>query len=225
MKRDFEHVARTFARWALISSTTSALLFACAGTTQLFPLRLYLATFCAVLLVTMLAVTPQLARERAHPARDATPQNLRFVAGFLFLLTLGTASFSVGHLPALEIPTPIRGLSLATFVLSSSLQLWAMISNPFFSPVIRIQNEHKHVVIESGPYQFVRHPGYLAMVLSVPASALAIGSWLGLVPAVPFVLVISYRAQIEDAFLRNNLAGYAEYAQHVPSGLPFRRST
>ena len=54
-------------------------------------------------------------------------------------------------------------------------------------------------------YRLVRHPGYLAMSLSTPASAIAIGSWIALVPATVFVIVIWHRAEIEDHFLRVNL--------------------
>ncbi len=100
-----------------------------------------------------------------------------------------------------------------------------MIRNPFFSPVLRIQSEHGHHLGESGPYRFVRHPGYLAMTISIPASAVALGSWLALIPATGFLLVIQHRATIEDKFLRLHLPGYAEYAQRVPSGLPLTRST
>jgi protein-S-isoprenylcysteine O-methyltransferase Ste14 len=91
-----------------------------------------------------------------------------------------------------------------------------MIANPFFSPVLRVQTERRHHLIAHGPYHFLRHPGYLAMSISVPAAALAIGSWLALVPAVAFVLLIQRRTQLEDEFLRKNLSGYADYARRVP---------
>jgi protein-S-isoprenylcysteine O-methyltransferase Ste14 len=143
----------------------------------------------------------------------------------LFLLTVATAALAVGRLHILSVPPQIRWLALPLFALSSALQAWAMISNPFFSPVLRIQSEHRHHLVESGPYRFVRHPGYLAMSISIPASALAIGSWLALIPATGFLLIIQHRAKIEDKFLRLYLPGYAEYAQRVASGLPLTRSS
>ena len=54
-----------------------------------------------------------------------------------------------------------------------------MIANRFFSAVVRIQGERGHRVIDQGPYAFIRHPGYAGMILSVPCSGLALGSWLG----------------------------------------------
>jgi protein-S-isoprenylcysteine O-methyltransferase Ste14 len=100
---------------------------------------------------------------------------------------------------------------------------WAMIVNPFFSPTVRLQTERGHHVVANGPYKFMRHPGYFAMCIAVPASALAIGSWLALVPAAGFNLVIVRRAWLEDEFLTTNLAGYKTYATLVPSGIPSRQ--
>jgi len=102
--------------------------------------------------------------------------------------------------------------ALVTFVLATLTQAWAMAVNPFFSPVVRIQSERGHHTITRGPYRFIRHPGYLAMLIALPASALAIGSWLALIPGLTFSGVIARRAAIEDSFLKLNLEGYANYA-------------
>ena len=212
---------RLLLRWALISASLSGLLFLAVGTSHIASLRAYLALFSVWLLVTMLAVDPRLAGERAHPRNSGVNDGLRCATGSLFLLTLTVAAFSVGRLhPVFIVPTPIRDGALVVFAASASLQAWAMVQNPFFSPVLRVQSERGHHLIDTGPYRFVRHPGYLAMCVSIPASAVAIGSWLALFPATAFVIVIRHRAEIEDQFLRINLFGYVEYAQRVRSGLP-----
>jgi protein-S-isoprenylcysteine O-methyltransferase Ste14 len=210
---------RLLTRWALITASIAALFFLCAGTLRIASLRNYLAAFSFLLLVTMLAVDPSLAQERAKPSQAGTDDS-RLATGPLFLLTLAVAGFSVGHCrEGLNAPPPIRHLALAVFLLSGAFQTWAMIVNPFFSPVVRVQTERGHHVILIGPYRVMRHPGYCAMSISVPATALAIGSWPALVPAVAFVLLIRRRAQFEDEFLRKNLSGYADYARRVPARL------
>jgi protein-S-isoprenylcysteine O-methyltransferase Ste14 len=187
-----------------------------AGTTHIPSIRRYLVVNSALLLVTMLAVDPRLAEERAHPTNEGSDR-LHLAAGFFFLLTLTVAAFSVGHLhPHLQVPPQLRNVALIAFAFGGLLQTWAMIVNPFFSPVVRLQTERGHQVIADGPYRFVRHPGYLAMLISAPASALAIGSWLALAPAAAFAVVIAWRTQLEDEFLKKSLPDYEEYANRVP---------
>ena len=57
------------------------------------------------------------------------------------------------------------------------------------------------------------------MMVAIPASTLAIGSWLALIPAVGFWFVIVRRAQLEEEFLRRNLVSYVDYMRRVRGGL------
>lgn len=208
------------ARWAVITTSLAALLFLAAGTTHVTSIRRYLEVFSALLLVTMFAVDPHLAEERAHPKDAGIDDGLRFVTGFLSLITPTVAALSVGRWhPYLNVPLSIRDAALVVYGLSGTLQTWTMIANPFFSPVVRVQAERRHHVIAHGPYQFLRHPGYLAMSISIPASALAVGSWLALIPALGFVLVIFRRTRVEDEFLMRSLSGYRSYARQIRGGL------
>jgi len=140
---------------ALSSIALSTLCLMAAGTMHVASLRAYLWTFSSMLVVTMLAVDPRLARERAHPRQDAVAPHLRFGAAGLFLLTLTTAAFAVGRLRIFAVPPQLRLIALLLFVLSSALQTWAMIWNTFFSPALRIQSE-ADILISTGPYRFVR---------------------------------------------------------------------
>jgi protein-S-isoprenylcysteine O-methyltransferase Ste14 len=216
---------RLLTRWALVTASIAALLFPSAGTVRIASIRNYLVAFSLSLLVTMFAVDPSLAQERSNP-RPAATDNSRLAAGLLFLLTLAAASFSVGHCrQGFNVPPPIRHFALVAFLLGGAFQTWAMIVNPFFSPVVRIQTERAHHLILTGPYRLMRHPGYFAMCIAVPTSALSIGSWLALAPAAGFVAVIFRRARVEDEFLVRNLHGYKKYAALVPSGLPWTTTT
>jgi protein-S-isoprenylcysteine O-methyltransferase Ste14 len=218
-------IPRLLTRWALITASIAVLFFLSAGTLRIASLRNYLVAFAFLQLVTMLAVDPSLAQERAKPSQPGTDDS-RLATGLLFLLTLAVAGFSVGHCrQGFNAPPPIRHLALALFLLSGAFQTWAMIVNPFFSPVVRVQTERGHHLILTGPYRVMRHPGYCAMCIAVPTSALSIGSWLALAPAAGFVAVIFRRARVEDEFLVRNLHGYKKYASLVPSGLPWSTTT
>lgn len=214
------YIIRAALKWVILIGSLAAALFLAAGTTRIPTLRAYIAAFSLLLLVTMLAVDPGLAHERAHPGAGAKDTRARFGAGFLFLVTVGFAAMDVGRLHESDrVPAAVSVIALVVFAAVLGFQVWAMIVNPFFSPVIRIQEERSHHVIACGPYRWLRHPGYLAMLIAIPASALAIGSWLALIPAAGFCAVIVRRARLEDRFLRGNLAGYIDYMARVPGGL------
>jgi protein-S-isoprenylcysteine O-methyltransferase Ste14 len=217
--RSVGYLVKMFGRWASVTLSVSLLLFLAAGSTQLSSLRYYLMGFSALLLATMFSVDPGLAEERSRPAERATTPG-RFAAGLLFLVTLVFAALDTGRLHRFDsVSGDVRMGSLLLFGAGTTLQLWAMVINPFFSPEIRLQSEREHQLVTSGPYRFLRHPGYLAMIISVAASGLAIGSWLALVPAAAFCLVILKRVRAEEEFLQKNLSGYSDYMRQVPSRL------
>ena len=70
--------------------------------------------------------------------------------------------------------------------------------------MVRIQDDRGQYVVTSGPYAFVRHPGYAAGILIMLASVVVAG--------LPFLL---YRAITEDRVLLTDLAGYRDYAARV----------
>jgi len=209
------YLLKLFARWATITFSISLALFLLAGTAQIASLRNYIVTFSAFLLATMLVVDPGLAKERSRISpRSGTPG--RSAAGVSFLATLAVGALEVVRFHSLRpVPVAMRGTSLLLFAAAIALEMWAMVVNPFFSPDIRLQSEREHRLISCGPYRLLRHPGYLAMLVAVPASALAIGSWLALAPAVAFCLVILKRVGAEEEFLQHNLTGYGEYMGNV----------
>ena len=203
-------------RWGVLASLLAAILFIAAGSTRIPSLRDYVAVLSALLLFTMVAIDPELARERTHPGgTDIDPQS-RTASGFLFLVTIIFAALDVGRLHQSDSVPPSWHLP-ALMVLAAALilQAAAMLVNPFFSPALRLQTERGHSVVTCGPYRFLRHPGYLAMIIAVPASALTLGSWLALIPTFAFSVVIVRRTALEDRYLRQALPGYVGYTETV----------
>jgi len=58
-----------------------------------------------------------------------------------------------------EFPLLIIVISFILISLGYAFAAWALAENNFFSSVVRIQTDRGHVVCDSGPYRFVRHPG------------------------------------------------------------------
>jgi len=92
---------------------------------------------------------------------------------------------------------------------------WAESVNKFFEPTVRIQTDRGHKVIDTGPYALVRHPGYVSACLIFVGLPLSLGSLWALIPAVLSCLLLVLRTIWEDGTLRQELAGYKEYALRV----------
>ena len=109
-------------------------------------------------------------------------------------------------------------LEISGFVaLLPSLYIIARIlqENTFLSPVVRIQKERGHKVIDTGPYKYVRHPMYAVGVIMFIAWPLALGSWITLLLAPLWILIIVIRTYFEDKTLFKELDGYVDYTNRV----------
>jgi protein-S-isoprenylcysteine O-methyltransferase Ste14 len=106
-------------------------------------------------------------------------------------------------------------LGLAIFISGSGLLTWSMVVNPFFEKTVRIQTEHGHRVIDTGPYAYVRRPGYAGLVGWILSTPLLLGSAGAMIPASLAVIGIVIRTALEDHTLYAELPGYAEYVARV----------
>ena len=106
-------------------------------------------------------------------------------------------------------------LSLAgavLYLLSTWLTDAAIASNPFAESTARLQPERGQTVTETGPYKYIRHPMYaaillwcIAVVLSFPTGGVAVCSG-------SVAVLIFTRTALEDRMLQNGLPGYKAYA-------------
>ena len=87
--------------------------------------------------------------------------------------------------------------------------------NPFFEKTVRIQRERGHRVIDTGPYHYVRHPGYVGfalVLLSLPVVLDFMPVWI---PSLAAIAALVGRTAMEDRLLRAELAGYEAYAERT----------
>lgn len=207
-------------RWGLANALLAGIACLCAGGLRLPSVALYLLAFAVTDLVSTLVINPDLAKERSHPCSEGIDPVVRPLASLLFVATVALAALDVGRLHwTLPLPRGVQVIALLAFVASNALQIWAMAVNAFFSTELRIQEEFGHRLITNGPYRWIRHPGYLAMMLIGPSTAFALGSGLALLPAAMYVVLILFRAEREDRFLLRNLPGYTDYIQGAPDRL------
>jgi len=138
-------------------------------------------------------------------------------------LITGTGGFAILILAGLDerfgwagsIPLWVQIAAFVLLGLSYPLFTWAMVSNKFFSTIVRIQKDRGHTVQTGGPYRFVRHPGYASLLCSYITIPIALGSLWACIPMVLLVANLFLRTALEDRTLLNELDGYKEYATSV----------
>jgi protein-S-isoprenylcysteine O-methyltransferase Ste14 len=110
---------------------------------------------------------------------------------------------------------PIKILALFTILAGYVLGTLALMENRFFSGMVRIQTERGHHVVSSGPYGWIRHPGYAGALLTYLATPFFLDSRWALLPAMFITIVLIIRTSLEDQTLQNELEGYHAYAERV----------
>jgi protein-S-isoprenylcysteine O-methyltransferase Ste14 len=136
--------------------------------------------------------------------------------GLTWLAELVLAALDVRYVWTTQFPLWLRPLGALLLVFGFLLLTWSMVVNRHFEPGVRIQRDRAHRVVSSGPYSFVRHPGYTATItayfLGMP---FMLGSWAAAIAAAIGTLALVGRTAKEDALLRRELAGYEAYAARV----------
>jgi len=194
-----------------------ALLFLSSGDLA-WPMAWVFAAFCLIsVFVNALVLDPALMAERAKAREGAKNWDKPIVAviamaPLVICLVAGLDRRVAGgprFLPAWQLG------ALVPMIAGYLLTLWAMMSNRFFSAIVRIQKERGHSVATAGPYRFVRHPGYAGILVFYPGLPFLLGSSWALIPCGLLVPVLIVRTVLEDRALRAELAGYEEYARRV----------
>jgi len=102
------------------------------------------------------------------------------------------------------------------YAASQAVLTWCMVVNRNFEKTARIQSDRGHAVVQSGPYAYLRHPGYAATIVGFNfGTALMLLSWWACLPAVLAMIVLIVRTALEDRMLVEELAGYRDYAARV----------
>ena len=178
------------------------------------------ALFLAGHVVLLVPINPDLLIERAGGLRQsgakAWDRWLAAFAGGIFPMTawiIAGLDLRFAWSPPKPLALHLLGTMLA--VLGYGLFLWAMVSNAYFSEVVRIQEERGHTVAMGGPYRFVRHPGYVGAILSFLGTPLVLGSWWAAIPTLFGVAGYVLRTALEDRTLKEELEGYVGYAERV----------
>lgn len=108
---------------------------------------------------------------------------------------------------------PIFVVGLVLVLLGIALRQWSVLTlGTFFTVQVQVRSDQ--TVVDTGPYRWVRHPSYTAIVMSFVGIGVALENWLSLVVliVVPSVgLVIRIRVE-EKALLEALGEPYREFS-------------
>ncbi len=196
-------------------------LFVSAGRWDWVAAWVLLAEYSLTVLTLGLWVThknPDLINERGRIAANVKGWDKILMSLYTVMLVVLyiVAGLDAGRFQWSTMPVVVQALGFVCIFTAMVFTYWVMLSNPFLSSFVRIQDDRGHQVASTGPYRYVRHPMYVGVVLLFGVGTpLLLGSWWALVPGAVIALIFVVRTALEDRTLRAELPGYAEYAERV----------
>jgi protein-S-isoprenylcysteine O-methyltransferase Ste14 len=216
---------KTVIRFVFTTIFMLGILFLAAGKWNWWEAWAYAAMTMITLLSSraiLILKSPDLAQERAASAdqkEGVKPWDkilMPLTAMYLPILSWVVAGLDERFGWSPDLPNAVQITALVVLFLGSSIGTWAMITNRFFSSHVRIQSDRGHTVVNTGPYRFLRHPGYAGGVLSWLAAPVYFSSWWLIIPTILAIIASIVRTNLEDQTLVEELPGYAAYAEEVP---------
>ena len=172
---------------------------------------LFVPMFAAGLV--MLAKNPDLLRSRLDAKEKQKDQQLVVkLSGLMFLAGFVVAGLGV-RFGWYILPRWVSLCAAAAFLLAYVLYAEVLRENTYLIRTIEVQQGQK--VIDTGLYGIVRHPMYSATLLLFLSMPLVLGSVYAFVIFLAYPFIIAARIRGEEAFLEQELEGYAAYKQKV----------
>lgn len=116
-----------------------------------------------------------------------------------------------------EVPTVICLIGAAVLAAGLNGITMVLVQNRHAAMTIRVEDGQP--LVATGLYGMVRHPMYTCNAFVMLGGPVALGSYWGLVFAVPVILVFALRIRDEEKLLTAELDGYRQYMQRVPRRL------
>lgn len=142
----------------------------------------------------------------------------------VILISAAAAMFIAMRSPLGSIPANqfVRATAVGLFVAGLVLRWWSIIVlGRFFT--VDVQVGRNHLLVDRGPFRFVRHPSYTGVLLAFAGFALLLRNWiLLLVVMVPITLAFVRRMNVEEEALIAGLgAPYVDYMSRTKRLIPW----
>ena len=115
---------------------------------------------------------------------------------------------------------PVRAAAIAMLAAGIALVVWSRATlGRSFTPYPRPIDGGTQV--SNGPYRFVRHPIYTAVIRVLAGWALLWQSTVAAALVVVLAVLLDFKARREEAWLAQSYPGYAEYKRRTRKLVPF----
>ena len=163
--------------------------------------------------IIMLGKNPELLQKRLDAKeKEAEQKSVVALSGLMFLAAFIVAGldwrFGWTHMP-----NWVVWVATGLFMLSYLLYAEVLRENTYLSRTIEVQEDQN--VIDTGLYDIVRHPMYMATLVLFLSMPLVLGSVYSFIIMLVYIPIIGKRIRNEETVLEEGLPGYKEYKQKV----------
>lgn len=115
----------------------------------------------------------------------------------------------------------INGAGVVLFVCGGVLGVWTLMANHIGKFNIVPEVKQGATLVTTGPYAFIRHPMYSALLLIVCGVTAITGTLLNLLGLCMVVAALWQKSRLEEAFLRVVFEKYPEYTRKTKRFIPW----
>lgn len=210
-------IARVLAFGLVELAVFGLVLFGLAGTVDYWQAWVFLVVFALstwIPTIYLLRANPAAHQRRKHagPAAESRAvQKLLIACWYSSLAAMVVVSALDHRFGWSSVPAAVCLVGDVLVVVGLGVTSLVVIQNGFAASTVQVESDQK--VVSTGLYGLVRHPMYTGNVITIIGFPLALGSYWGLVPVIPGLIVLILRIRDEEKLLVEELDGYREYTQ------------
>jgi protein-S-isoprenylcysteine O-methyltransferase Ste14 len=183
-----------------------------------------LPTVLFALTVAVWIVIEVLQALKRRPEASSADRGSLLILRICAIVAFVLAGLGLARVPAASVAdgNVLFGMGLAVMWCGIGLRFWSFRTlGRYFT--FTVMTSADQPVVSTGPYRFVRHPGYSGILLVLAGIGATYGNWLSLaalalIPLIGFI----HRIHVEEAALSAALGGaYTSYASGRKRLIPF----
>jgi len=138
--------------------------------------------------------------------------------------SLVLVALQLSLIAAIALPFGAAGWSSPASVLvavGTAVGAWALTANRPGNFNVRPEPKPGGRLVTGGPYRYVRHPMYLALLLAMPGFCVGYATPWRWAALAALAVVLAVKASVEERAMAGRHPGYAEYARASKRLIPF----